>query len=190
MSLNTHKLDDILVKIDILSNIKQDQKPIFKNKKVFIRNYYIIYTSIIRTITGESRNDIIEGFEETYNDVNRIIDDCFKQCNISNPVYHNFDIELAIKTITDFSRICDKISLLYRNESLGINALVKTYENDTEFIAKINNIKDNFEYLYRDIQIMIKELNKKVTSNNQISDPIIINNNTSSVPPIVSTRNI
>lgn len=161
MTTNSQRLDELLVKLDIMSQIKPLQRPIFKNKNVSIRNYYSVITPIIRSISGESRNDIIDGFEDTYNDIIRLVKDYTDMLVQYNPLIEQCDISTASIIITAISNINNKIILLYETDEMGINALLVTYNNDSEFIAKMKNIKSKFMDVYRKNTIEIDRISRK-----------------------------
>lgn len=161
MTTNNQRLDDILIKLDIMSQIKPQQRPIFKNKKVSLRNYYTIITPFIRKIAGESRQDIIDGFEDTYNDIQRLMKDYLDLIVSLNPLIENYDINNASIIIIALSNLNKKIISLYDIEDSGINALLVTYESDPEFVSMIKNTKSKYIELYRQISIEIDKLSNK-----------------------------
>ena len=159
MSTLTQRLDELAIKLDIMSQIKIYERPIFKNKKVTIRKYYTLITGIIRIISGESRFDIVDGFDETYFDINKLIEDYMQTIDINNPIIIKHDIECGSDIIRQFTRLKDHVNKIYNNtEETGIIALLLTYSSDPEFTANLRNIKTKYESIHRKICIHIDNL--------------------------------
>lgn len=148
MSTLIQRLDKILINLDIISRIEQNQRPIFKNSAITIRNYYIIFTSIIRSISNESRDDILVGLKELYSNINNIFDDYINDINYEETL---FDKEVINSTINSLNRLKTAIPLIYDKPDLGFNALNITYAIDAEFLARLHVLTDDFKILYRKI---------------------------------------
>ena len=155
------QLDQLLINLKIISQIQVDQRPIFKNKSISIRNYYTLLTGFIRTIAGESRNDIISGISDIHKDIKRIVSDYTNIIEMKNPIISNYDKEIASEIITSLTRLNNEILQIYNKPEYGFNALKNTYNMDPEFISKLDNITDNFQLTYRDISIIINDISKK-----------------------------
>ena len=82
----TERLDNILINLKVLSKLNVTDRPIFIENNIQIRPYWPYITPIIRTISGESRNDIIYGLKSLMEDIERIYIDLLNeiQFNYSN----------------------------------------------------------------------------------------------------------
>jgi len=68
----TERLDTILINLKVLSKLNVTDRPIFIENNIQIRPYWPYITPIIRTISGESRNDIIYGLKSLMEEIERI----------------------------------------------------------------------------------------------------------------------
>lgn len=79
----TERLDIILINLKVLSKLNVTDRPIFSENMVCIRPYWPYITPIIRTISGESRNDIIYGLKSLMEDIERIYSDLLDELQLN-----------------------------------------------------------------------------------------------------------
>ena len=158
------QLDVILINLRIISQIQINQRPIFKNNNIMIRNYYTIITSIIRTMAGESRNDIINGLICIHNDINTLRNEYIRTLDLNNPMITKFDKDIATIVIKALSRMQNEILSTYSTSELGFNAIIETYKDDIEFTSKLLNILEKYKILYRDISVDIDKIKDQFIS--------------------------
>lgn len=161
MSINilTIKLNGILINLDIISRLEPYQRPVFKNDNIIIRKYYNIITGIIRTLSYENRNDIIDGLRNLYISIINIINEYNNNINIEGTKY---DKNINYNIITSFERLTKGIEILNDTPDKGLNALNKTYESDPEFLSKLHILCDEFNILNRLLYNKIEKLKDQI----------------------------
>ena len=160
------KLDNILINLKVLSKINVNDRPIFFGELIKIRYYYPWITPIIRTVAGESRDDIIYGLKDLQNNIDRLYLDLineieFVQTTNSSPTSILLDKNHIANCIMQLARIKLEIPKIYELDRKGLNALMVTYENTPETTSQIENIISNFQIFYRKIENKIDELSAK-----------------------------
>jgi hypothetical protein len=166
MSTLNQRLEQIIVNIKVIAKLEPNQRLIFKNKSISIRNYYVIITPTIRTISGESRSDITEGLSNLLDDVNRLITDYCNSFELQHPNANVYDRELALAVFMLINRLKIEIPSIYNSGGKGLNAIKQTYLTDPETSSKIEGIIDNFKIIDRKINVILDDMGKKYDFDN------------------------
>jgi hypothetical protein len=163
------RLDSLIINLKVISKLEGNQRLIFKNKTVSIRNYYMIYTPIIRSAAGESREDVITGLTELIEDINRLVSDFLNSSELQNHNASEYDRETALSMIIPLNRLKIELPHLYDSVDHGLNAVMKIY-NDPVSPSKIEGIIDSIKSSVRQLTISLSKLNKKFDLDHHLDD--------------------
>ena len=169
MSTLNQKLERIVINLKVISKLEPEQRLLFKNKIVSIRNHYPLVTPIIRSVAGEDRNDAIAGLTELLEDSNRLIDDFLKSVELQTPHDSSYDKDTALPILMSLNRLKVELPHIYESDNKGLNAARKTYQTDPEISSKIEELIDNYKMLSRTTNIEILKMTKKFDLDSQIN---------------------
>lgn len=165
MTTLNEKLDTILINLKVISKLNVSDRPLFSGKFVQIRGYWPYITPIIRTISGESRDDILFGLNDLQTEIDRLYNDFISQIEFYNPQSTLCDKSFSSDCIMRLIRLKLEIPKIYDTNQKGLNALMITYETTPETISQIENIIANFQIFHRKLDLKINELCTKYNLN-------------------------
>jgi|APCry1669189070_1035195.scaffolds.fasta_scaffold92684_2 hypothetical protein len=157
----SERLDTILININTLSQLQIHDRPIFSSRIVTIRQYspywgYI--NSIIRTIAGESRGDVIEGFNNLYTMIEKLVSEYIEHLQFYTPPTAVNAKTIACQYVTQLNKLRIAIPKLYNTDKIGLNAVIDTYEGCPEIISQFQVIIDHYKTFYQSIDCKINDL--------------------------------
>ena len=120
-----------LINIKIICTLNPYDRLKFEHEYVRIRPYNI-FLGIIRYFSGESRDDIINGINNLYHDLECI-------CNEYLNMTITYDIE------DKFKMLLNELSTLYAIDNKGLLALLVTYSIDSTAHSKIEILIEKFK---------------------------------------------
>lgn len=170
MSTLNQRLEQIITNYKVIGKLAPGQRLIFKNKKIAIRDHYMIYTPVVRFLAGESRDDVTEGLEDLLDDTNRLIDDFLHSIELQNPNASEYDRASALSVIMSLGRLKVTLPKAYDTSNRGFNAVCETYEKDSRASAKIEGIMDNLKITIRKVNIAISDMSKKFGLENKLGN--------------------
>ena len=135
------RYEKCLINIKIISKLNPYDRLKFGHEYVCIRQYNI-FLGIIRYFSGESRDDIINGLNNLYNELECICAEYIKlfakTCNGNNG-NNDCDIEDRLKMLLN------ELGALYTADNKGLCALLVTYNVDSATHSKIDVLIEKFK---------------------------------------------
>ena len=163
MSTLKQRLDSTIVNLKVISKLEGQQRLIFKNKNVSMRNNYFIITPLVRGAAGESRKDVIDGLHDLLEDVNRLIDDYINSPELQTPNISKYDRDTAMTLIMSLNRLKIELPHLYDIDNKGLNSVIGTYNDYKDYptSSNIEGVVENLKLAVRRLTIALEELMAK-----------------------------
>jgi len=156
----SERLDIILINLNTLSQLQVSDRPIFSAKIVTIQKYWNYITPIIRTLSGETRNTVIAGFNDLLTDIERI----YNEYNENLFLYNGHDTsnskQTALVYLLQLTKLKISIPKIYSTDGSGINAMIDTYQNFPEIVSQLKVCSDHFKEFYYKLDMKITEICK------------------------------
>jgi hypothetical protein len=170
MSTLNQRLEQLIINLKVIAKLTPDQRLLFKNRVVSIRNHYPVFTPVIRTMAGESRDDVTTGLSDLLEDVDRLVNDYLNSPELQNPNGSAYDREVALPVLMSLNRLKVELPHIYDSDNKGLNAAKITYSGDPIPSSKIEESIDNFKMMSRRINVEISRMTKKFTLESQIGN--------------------
>lgn len=157
----SEKLDSVIININTLSQLQVNDRPVFSSRIVTIRQYgpYWAYiNSIIRTLAGESRVDVIEGFNDLFIDTEKIFTEYIEHLQFYSPPSSVNSRTIAEQYVNQFLRLKLAIPKLYIIDGKGLNAMIDTYADAPEIVSQLSVILDHFKRFCKGLETRIDDI--------------------------------
>lgn len=161
MATLTQRSDKAIISIRVIALSKVNQRLIFRPTGVVVQEYWPIITPFIRRISSESRNDVIIGLKQLFEDITRLVEDYKNLPELHNPITSEYDRDKAGRVVVSLKRIVNALPLLIKDPNTGLNAVKATYSDKPESNAEISNLIDDCDSMIRDIHLVISDINRR-----------------------------
>ena len=153
----SERLDIILVNLNTLSLLQISDRPIFSSKIVTIQKYWSYITPIIRTLSGETRNTVIAGFNDLFIDIERIFNEFNDNLFLYNKPESQSSKQNAMIYLLQLTKLKIAIPKIYSTDACGINAMIDTYQTSPEIVSQLRVCSDHFKEFYYKLDMKITE---------------------------------
>ena len=169
MATLNQRLTELLISLKVISKLEVGQRLKFGPKKVEIQdNTY--YTSFVRTVSGDKRDDIIEGLTCTFDNVERLAQDYTQVPEILNYSGSNYDKKAIQSVILDLTRLKNELPHLYTNTDKGLHAVKQTYDDDPVCSSKVEGVIERVKIMNQSINNQIYGIKEKCEIGNEPSN--------------------
>ncbi len=169
MSTLNQRLEQLIINLKVIAKLECNQRLLFKNRVVSIRNHYPVITPMIRTMAGESRDDVILGLADLLEDIDRLVNDYLNSSELQNPNGSVYDRDMATPVIMSLNRLKIELPHIYDINDHGLNAAKQAYSDDPIPVSKLEELIDNFKLISRKVNMEIAKASTKFGLDAQIN---------------------